>query len=493
MRITARMIILWCLAAALASVSEFAASVRDSSLVEAVKNQNADAAAALIKQHADVNVAEGDGSTALHWAAHWDDLATADLLIRAGANVNAATDLGVTPLALACLNRGAAMAVRLLAAGADANAVTMMGETVLMTAARTGSLEVVNALLAHGANVNAQELSRGQTALMWAVAEQHADVVKLLIEHNADVNARTHVTDLLVNEGDADRGRNTKPVLEMIKKGGSTPLLFAARVGDLASAKYLVAAGANPNDIAPDGNSVLVLAAHSGQRAVAEFLLDKDANPNSAGAGYTALHAAVLRGDVDLVKVLLAHGADPNARLARGTPMFRNGNDYSFNENLTGATPFFLSAKYAEPGVMRVLASAGADTVSPIRDGTTPLMAAAGLGWNNAENRRGQPVADDTAFRDEASALAAVKLAVEFGADVNAVNEAGNAAIHAAIPKGFHTVIQYLVDHGAKLDIANQRGQTPLRLAQDERTAGVFGRDSLKSTEELLRQLGAKE
>jgi ankyrin repeat protein len=223
-----------------------------------------------------VNATEGDGSTALHWAAHWDDLAIADLLIRAGANVNKATDLGVTPLALACTNRSAAMVDRLLAAGADANAVTMMGESVLMTAARTGNLDVVKALLAHGANVNAQEASRGQTALMWAVAEQHADIVKVLIEHKADVNARTHVTDLLVNEGDADRGRNTKPVVEMIKKGGSTPLLFAARGGDLASTKLLIAAGANPNDVAPDGNNVLVLAAHSGQEAVAEFLLDKD-------------------------------------------------------------------------------------------------------------------------------------------------------------------------------------------------------------------------
>ena len=494
MRVTARNMTLWCLAAALSSVSGFAASNgRDITLIDVVKNQNANAAAALIKQHVDVHAAEGDGSTALHWAAHWDDVATADLLIRAGANVNAATDLGVTPLSLACTNRSAAMVDKLLAAGANANAVTMTGESLLMSAARTGNLDVVKALLAHGANVNAQEVSRGQTALMWAVAEQHADIVRLLIEHKADVSARTHVTDLLVNEGDADRGRNTKPVLEMIKKGGSTPLLFAARVGDLASARLLIAAGANPNDVAPDGNSVLVLAAHSGQRAVAEFLLDKDANPNAAGGGYTALHAAVLRGDVDLVKALLAHGADPNARLAKGTPMFRNGNDYSFNESLTAATPFFLAAKYAEAGIMRALASAGADTASPIRDGTTPLMAAAGLGWNNAENRRGQPVADDTAFRDEASALAAVKLAVELGADVNAVNQVGNAAIHAAVPKGFHTVIQYLVDHGAKLDIANGRGQTPLRLAQDERTAGVFGRDSLKSTEELLRQLGAKE
>ena len=173
--------------------------------------------------------------------------------------------------------------------------------------------------------------------------------------------------------------------------------------------------------------------------------------------------------------------------------MFRNGNDYSFNENLTGATPFFLAAKYAESGIMRVLASARANTASAIRDGTTPLMAAAGLGWNNAEDRRGKPVADDTAFKDEGGALEAVKLAVQFGADVNAVNQAGNTAIHAAVPKGFHTVIQYLVDHGAKLDIANQRGQTPLKLAQDERSAGVFGRDSLKSTEELLRRLGAKE
>ena len=482
-----------CLLASFAPLSAWAAAGADTSLADAVKAKNPVLASELIKRRVDVNAAQGDGAAAIHWAAHWDDLNTAGLLIGAGADVNAADDLGVTPLSLACTNRSAAMVNKLLDAGANANALTVTGESVLMTAARTGSVDVVKALLDHGAKVNAREGSRGQTALMWAVAERHADIVQLLIEHGADVNARTEVTVVLVNEGDADRGKNTKPAVETIKKGGSTPLLFAARVGDLASAKLLISAGANANDAAPDGNSVLVLAAHGGQRAVAEFLLDKDANPNTAGAGYTALHAAVLRGDVSLVKALLAHGADVNARLTKGTPIFRNGNDYSFLESLTGATPFFLAAKYAEPEIMRALAAGGADTKAVIRDGTTPLMAAAGLGWNNAEDRRGRPVADNTAFRDEKSALEAVKLTIDLGADVNATNQAGNTAFHAAVPKGFHTVIQYLADYGAKLNVKNRRGQTPLRLAQDERAAGVFGRDSLKSTDELLRTLGATD
>jgi ankyrin repeat protein len=314
-----------------------------------------------------------------------------------------------------------------------------------------------------------------------------------LIQHGADVNARTQVTRSLVNEGDADRGPNTKPSVELINKGGSTPLLFAARAGAVDSANILISAGANANDAAPDGNSVLVVAAHSGQGTVAEFLLDKGADPNAAGAGYTALHAAVLRGDPKLVKALLAHGANPNVRLTKGTPIFRNGNDYSFLESLTGATPFFLAAKYAEPAIMRILADAGANTSLGIRDGTTPLLAAAGLGWSNAEDRRGRPVSDASAFRDESSALEAVKLTVELGADVNAVNQAGNTAIHAAVPKGFHTVIEYLAAHGAKLSVKNRRGQTPLRLARDERVGGVFGHDTLKSTEELLLKLGATE
>jgi ankyrin repeat protein len=209
-----------------------------------------------VKQHFDVNARQPDGATALHWAAHWDDLEAADLLIHAGANVNAANDLAVTPLALSCENGNTAMVDKLLQAGAYPNAAVETGETALMTASRGGSLGAVEALLTRGADVNAKEPSRGQTALMWAVAQQHPAIVRALIEHGADIHARSHVRHVYVNRGGRSNGE--------IEQGGFTPLLFAARQGDINSAELLLAAGANVNETAPDGTSALVVAAHSG-------------------------------------------------------------------------------------------------------------------------------------------------------------------------------------------------------------------------------------
>jgi ankyrin repeat protein len=272
------------------------AAAADARLVEAVKNRNRVAALALLKQKVDVNVAQGDGATALHWAVHWDDAQLADLLIRAGASVNAANDLGVTPLALACGNGNAEIAEQLLKAGANANAVSA-GEPVLMTAARSGNVAVVSALIARGADVNAKDSSRGQTALMWAVAHRHPEVVRVLIAYGADIQARSRIDDLVVQRGSRyggvvsrERAVSERAVVTA-PQGGSTPLLFAARSGDLASARLLVAAGVDVNDAAPDGTSALVLASHSGHGALAAFLVDKGADPDAAGSGYTACGA----------------------------------------------------------------------------------------------------------------------------------------------------------------------------------------------------------
>ena len=306
-------------------------------LVEAVRNQDHDAVRALLSKQVDVNAPQPDGATPLHWAVHWENLEIADLLIGAGADVNVANDLGVSPLVMACSSGNAALVGRLLVTGADPNATLASGETALMAAARAGSLEAVDALADRGADVNATETTRGQSALMWAVANEHPEVTRALLEHGADVHARSSTRTLVFSLG-GSRGAGSASrgiTLEEVEEGGSTPLLFAARSGDLESAKLLVAAGADVHDTTADGNTALVIAAHSGHGSLAAFLLDEEADANAAPLGYTALHAAVVRGNlldrdvlnrdpgagVSLVRALIAHGADPNARLIKGTPV----------------------------------------------------------------------------------------------------------------------------------------------------------------------------
>ena len=472
------------------------AAAGDPRLVDAVKSKNTDAVRALLKQRVDVNAPQGDGATALHWAVHLDDLTTADLLIRAGARVNAANDTGVTPLFLACTNRNAAMAEKLLTAGADPNAALLNGETVLMTCARTGEPGAVNALLKRGANVNAKESSHGQTALMWAAAQKHAAVVQALVEHGADVRARSRVyTQTVTSEVTQRAGR--EELNYTVPRGGSTPLLFAARVGDVESAAILLTAGADVNDALPNGASALVEAAHSGHEAVGALLLDRGADPNAADAGYTALHAAVLRGRLNLVGALLAHGANPNAPITKGTPVRRNSEDFELPATLVGATPYLLSAKFLEVEIMRVLAAGGADPRLPMKSGVTPLMAAAGLGASAQADRRGLSVLDGGKIEDERRVLEAVTAAFELGVVVNAASQTGDTALHGAASLGYNTVVKFLADHGAQLNVQNKRGQTPLATIAGRKGEGVTAADRAnqlprQSTVDLLRKLGAE-
>ncbi len=459
----------------------------DLRLIDAAKNQQPDLVRSLLNQGVHVNEAARDGATALHWASHWDDLKEADLLIKAGANVNAATDLGVTPLALACINGSAGMVGNLLTAGANARAILSTGESALMTCARTGNLEAVKQLLDHGADVNAKESSHGQTALMWAVAQRHADIVQALIEHGADVHARSRVTPEFVMRRLVAKRQNSGV---WIDHGGSTALLFAARAGDMASARILLAAGASANESSPDGNTALLIAAHSGRGEMAAFLLDKGANPNAAGIGFTALHAAVLTGDVTLVKALLAHGANPNAVLTNGAPLRRVDSDPLLPADLAGATPFLLAAKFVEVAIMRLLIAAGADPLMAMKDNTTPLMAAAGVGWPGGVDRRGSNLIE-APHPDEDQALEAVKITIDLGTRVTASNEAGDTALHGAASKGYNRIIQLLADKGAKLDAKNKTGQTPLAMTRISKAS--YGQISLKSTADLLRKLGAAE
>lgn len=439
----------------------------DVRLVEAAKDRNRVVVRALLKQHVDVNAAQPDGATALHWAAHWDDFDTTDLLIRAGAKVNVANDYGITPLSLACANGdgNAAVVERLLNAGADPNSARDTGETALMTAARSGSLEAVKLLLAREANVNATESRRGQTALMWAIAEQHPELVPILIEHGADIHIRS--------------------------KGGLTAFLFAAQQGDVRSAQRLLAEGTDPNESMPDKTSALLLATSSGlqrfktddkgnntvgvnsslrgavpatYQTLVSFLLEHGANPNAGDAtGYTPLHAAVHHGGRKLVEALLSHGANPNAPLVANQPGM---------VGMVGTTPFLLAAFVADSSTMRLLVDAGADPLQKLSDNTTALMLAAGV----------HTVRLGDQLITESSALETVKVALDLGGDVNAVNEVGRTAMFGAADLGRDAVVQFLVDKGAAVELKDKNGDTPFSFTL---------RANHQSTGRLLQKFGA--
>ncbi len=483
---------------ALGSVVLFAAQRK---IVDAAKDQDAAAVRVLLKQHADVNERQGDGATALHWAAHWNDLETAGLFIQAGAKVNAADDSGATPLALACANGSVAMAELLLKAGADPDAALSTGDTPLMAAARTGSLDVLKLLVAHGANVNAKEKS-GQTALMWAVAENHLEVTRLLLKNGADVHAAS--------------------------KGKFTALLFAAQQGNIESARALLAAGAEVNEAAPDGvagdtnaqsftkpgteASALLVAIdsapeteaaqrirrgdigpvdtsldelHKAHEQFAIFLLEKGADPNLHGAGRTALHSAVQRVMPNLVQALLAHGADPNARLEKPLPaVSRLGVPVDL-----GATPFWLAASYANVEIMQILVAGGADPSLTSKDGTTPLMVAAGLNFEEGMDKYGRRWFAEGTQALQQPAREAVLLCLKLGNDINAANDKGFTAMFAGVYWNGPAFAQFLYDHGAKVDVKNKRGQTPWSVAQGEYHAGSFMIH--KDTSDLLEKFGA--
>ena len=430
-----------------------------SSLADATEKLNRPAVRALLKQNADVNAAQADGMTALHWAAYHDDQEIAAQLLRAGANVKAANRYGVTPLSLACTNGSAAMISLLLKAGADASAPLPGGETPLMTAARSGSLESVKALLAHGAAVDAKDENRGQTALMWAAAEGHAPVVQELIAAKADFRTRL--------------------------PSGFTPLLFAVREGRLPVVRVLLEAGADANEMIPAdgakrrgyggrlpaaGTSALLLAVMNAHFELASELLDAGANPNVDLTGYTPLHAlTVVRkpgvGDNDpapegsgrvtsleLAKKLVAKGANLNARMTKRV----NLNNTRANE--LGATPFFLAALTADADLLKTLAALGADTRLMNVENSTPLMAAAGLATRSPGEDAGT----------ESEVLEAVQVLLDLGADINAVDNNGETAMHAAAYKNLPEVVKFLAAKGARIDVWNKEdkfGWTPLAIA----------------------------
>ena len=484
------------------------AAAADLRLIQAVKTEDVESVRGLLNQRVDVNAPQGDGATALHWAAHRDNLAIADLLIRSGARANVADDAGATPLHLACTNRSARMVERLLAADANANAALLNGETVLMTCARAGEAGAVTALLARGADANAMEREHHQTALMWAVAHKHPDVVRLLIDARADIRARSLIySQTVVGEQTQRAGR--EELNYTVSRGGATALLFAARVGDDESATLLLKAGADANDAQPDGVSALVLAAHSGNGRVAALLLEHGADPNAFGSGYSALHAAILRSDRDLVKALLAGRARPDDRMTKGTPMRRDTTDWNLPATLIGSTPYLLAAKFLEADIMPLLVAAGADPSLTMPNGAGAVMLAAGMGSSRTASRRGIETIDFGKVEPESRVREAVEAAIRLRGDVNAVSQTGDTALHVAAALGYDTVVRVLVDRGARVDLKNKRGITPLvaamfgSVAGRGRAAAPAGADSVgfeppialahPSTVALLKTLGAAE
>jgi ankyrin repeat protein len=442
-------------------------------LIEAVKNSNRTEVESLLRQRVDVNSAEPDGTTGLHWAARLGDTNAVESLLKAGAKAAAANRYGVTPLHLACVNGSAAIVELLLKAGVNPNSALPDGENALMTAARTGNVDVLKALLARGAEVNAREETRGQTALMWAAAEGNAAAIRLLVERGADIKTRSN--------------------------GGFTALLFAVREGRIAATKALLAAGASVNEAlaarrgqrggatatpaaattttAPPAldtentPNAFMLAAANAHYELATVLLDAGANPNSAPQGWTALHQVTWvrkvgvgdngpapqgsgkMGSLEFVRTLVSRGANLNARVTRRPSMGTT------TLNAIGATPFLLAARTKDVELMKLLADLGADPLLTNEDETTPLMVAAGIGTSS-------PLEDPGI---EPEVLEATKLALKLGGDVNAVDKNGETAMHGAAYKHVPSVVKLLAESGAKVEVwnrENKRGWTPLRIVE---------------------------
>jgi uncharacterized protein len=444
-------------------------------VVDIVKAGHVEGVRALIAARVDVNVPEADGTTALHWAVRADDLNTATMLIRAGARVSAANRYGMTPLALAAINGNAAMIEALLKAGANPNATLREGETVLMRAARTGKPDALQMLLAHGADVNAREGWQGQTALMWAAAANHPDAVQVLIDWGAELDARANLLeDKPQQTGIDDRTQKDGVAVDRMSftysKGRMTPLLFAAREGALDAARVLLSAGADANLADPDGISPLLLAIINGHYDTAALLIAHGVDLNAADIdGRTALYAAVdmhtlgwtlnrpappsrdgRYESLDVVRQLLNKGANPNPTLTRAVRP-RKLLVFGIDTLTAGATPLLRAATQMDLPVLRLLLEHGADPNLTTRQQTTALMLAAGLGWKDVYSQG-----------TEADAIEFMKICLERGAQVNATDDKGNTALHGAAQRGSAAVIDFLVDHGARLDAENRQGRTPL-------------------------------
>ena len=470
-------------------------------LVDAVKSGDRAAAVALIERRADVNAAESDGTTPLHWAVHQNDLELVDRLLKAGANVKVTNDYGVTPMSEAAVIGNAVLIDHLLKAGADVESTNADGQTALMIVARTSFVDAARILLKHGAKVNAVEHWHGQTALMWAVAQNEPAMVKVLVAAGADVNARSTVNNW-------ERQVTAEPRAIARPAGGLTPLLFAAREGCLECARTLVEAGADLNLSDPENISPLLMAVINTHFDLSAYLIKKGASPNKWDFwGRAPLYAAVdmntiPRGgrpdlpsldettSLQVVQLLLDAGANPNARL-KLPPPFRNiGNDRGLDRMITtGTTPLLRAAKALDAPVIRALLSKGADLSLTNAQAMTPTMAAAGLGSVDADTR-GIYTTDDVQQRS----IDSLKLLLDAGGDINGQDSRGLTPLHEAARWGWNDVVQFLVDRGARLDAKDAKGNTPVDSALGKAGGNSRGGNRIdvhQDTAALLRKLMA--
>jgi len=491
---------------ALVLVALAASAQAQSALADRIQAGDRNAALAMIAAGADVNQTQPDGSTPLHWAAYRVDRELVNALLRKGARARVVNRYGASPLAEAVKVASAELVGMLLEAGAGANVANEDGQTPLMLAARTGNVGVAELLVRQGASVNARERYRDQTAVMWAAAQGHAEMVSFLVSKGADLSVRAQATDW-------PSQISNEPRVQYRPVGGLTPLLYAARAGCLGCVKAMVEAGADKDRPNPDGMTPMIMALDNGSPQVAHYLLERGANPHTWDWwGRTPLYEAVtMRGGQDsragarspeslaLINALLAAGANPNAQLAFKEPS-RGGRDNRFRDDLltTGATPLLRAAQTFDNEVIRALLAHGALVDLPNASGVTPFMAAAGVGTRTAAGVLGAGPPENVVKLS----LETMDILRKAGADVNArisdvtsltariartntlTDRQGQTTLFLVVEAGRTEVVRYLLENGARVDVADESGKTPIDLA-----IGTNGRRDEARAKEIVSLL----
>jgi ankyrin repeat protein len=467
----------------------------------------------MIAKGANVNQTQADGTTPLHWAVYRIDRELVDALLKKGARADVVNRYGASPLAEAVRVANVEIVAMLLEAGANANVANEDDQTALMLAARTGNVAVAKLLVQHGADVNRREKYRDQSAVMWAAAEGHADMVAFLVSKRADLTVRAKANDWGTQI-------SSEPRVQYRPTGGLTPLLYAARAGCLGCVKAMIEAGADVDRPNPDGMTPMLMALDNGYPDVARYLLDRGANPHTWDWwGRTPLYVAVtMRGGQDsrsgprppeslsLINALLDAGVNPNAQLAFKEPS-RGGRDNRFRDDLltTGATPLLRAAQTFDNDVVRALLAHGALVDLPNASGVTPFMSAAGIGTRIGGGVLGPGAADNVVTLS----LETMEILRKAGADVNAritdvtsltariartntlTDRQGQTTLFFAAEAGRTEVVKYLLDHGAKVDVVDDKGKTPINLAEGNRGSGVEARS--REIVALLKNVGARQ